>query len=129
LRVTTYGFEGLVVYQRAGSLADEIRADVLRWYSPDIWTLGVQLIRAADSVAANIAEGTGCTSMREQLRFYVIARRSLREVQQWIVRATARELPLPPESRRRSDEIGRMLNGLIRATAARNSKLETRNPS
>ena len=127
--MTAYGFEGLLVYQRAGWFSDEIRAHVLRWYSVDVWTLGIQLIRAADSVPADIAEGTGCSSTREQLRYYVIARRSLRELQQWLVRATLRDLSLPHGSRARSDEIGRMLNGLIRSTASRNSKLDTRNSS
>jgi four helix bundle protein len=52
-----HAFEKLIVYQRAGLLADEVRAYVRQWDSLDIWTSGVQLIRAADSVAANIAEG------------------------------------------------------------------------
>jgi four helix bundle protein len=124
VRVGVDGFEGLVVYQRAGALSDEIRAKVRTWASLDMWTLGIQLIRAADSVPANIAEATGRESPRDQLRYYVIARGSLREAQQWIVRAVVRELPLPDESRPRTDEISRMLSGLIRS---RITALETRN--
>jgi four helix bundle protein len=91
----------------------------------DAWTAGVQLVRAMDSVAANIAEATGRGSLRDQARFYVIARGSLREVQHWLVRAEARDLVVPARSRARVDEIGLMLNGLIRST--RREQPETRN--
>jgi four helix bundle protein len=122
--VAPLAFEGLGVYQKAGALADEIRAEVKSWDRLDGWSAGLQLIRAADSVAANIAEGTGRWSARDQARFYLIARGSLHEVQQWLIRATARGLPLPDKARERANEIGRMLNGLIRST---NQKPGTRN--
>jgi four helix bundle protein len=84
-----------------------------------VWSSGIQLIRAVDSVPANIAEATGRQSPRDQLRYYVIARGSLREAQQWLLRAVARDLPLPEDVQRRSDEISRMLSGLIRSTSSR----------
>src|SRR6185369_2422168 len=40
------GFEGLVVYQRAGKLSDAVRASVHSWWRLDVWTAGVQLVRA-----------------------------------------------------------------------------------
>jgi four helix bundle protein len=114
-------FEDLLVYRWAGALADEIRAHVHRWHPVDMWSSGIQVIRAADSVAANIAEGSGRRSLKDQARFYLMARGSLQEVQQWLTRALARDLPLPDNARARADEVGRMLNGLIRSTArARN---------
>jgi four helix bundle protein len=115
------GFQDLVVYWRAGALADDIRAAVTRWNRLDTWTAGAQLIRAADSVPANIAEATGRETLREQTRFYVMARGSVNETQQWLTRANARGLPLPPNAQDRADEVGRMLNGLIRKTRARAS--------
>jgi four helix bundle protein len=118
--VAARGFEDLAVYRQAGALADEIRVEVKAWDSLDGWSSGIQLMRAADSVAANIAEATGRWSARDQARFYLIARGSLNEVQQWLVRANARTLPLPQNARIRADEIGRMLNGLIRSTQTRN---------
>jgi four helix bundle protein len=116
----TGGFEDLAVYRRAGVLADEIRANVKDWDSLDGWSSGIQLMRAADSVAANIAEATGRWSRKDQARFYLIARGSLHEVQQWLVRAEARRLPLPVNARARAGEVSRMLNGLIRSTGTRN---------
>jgi four helix bundle protein len=113
------GFEDLVVYQRAAVLADEFRGEVRLWETLDIWTSEVQLVRAADSVAANIAEATGRETARDQLRHLVIARGSLREVQHWTLRARARELLLPDRASERSEEVSRLLSGLIRTTSDR----------
>jgi four helix bundle protein len=121
-------FNELVVYQRAGSFADDIHTCVKRWDPLDAWSAGIQLIRAADSVAANIAEGTGRRTFREQLRFYVMARGSLHELRHWITRATARGLFLPHDIHTRADEVGRMLNGLINTTRTRaNQQPRTKN--
>jgi four helix bundle protein len=112
-------FHELAVYRAAAALADDIRGCVRSWESLDMWSAGIQLLRSADSVAANIAEGTGRHSLRDQLRFYVMARASLYEVRHWLARATARNLNLPRDVEGRSDEAGRMLNGLIAATRRR----------
>jgi four helix bundle protein len=100
-------------------LSDEIRAAVSTWPSVDCWTVGVQLIRSADSVVANIAEATGRSTLKDQLRLLMVARGSVLEAQQWLMRAKARELQLPVDAQTRADEIGRMLNGLIRSTSRR----------
>jgi four helix bundle protein len=127
------GFKELAVYRSAGNLADEIRASVRTWESLDVWSAGIQLVRSADSVAANIAEGSGRHTFPDQLRFYVIARGSLHEVHHWLTRANARGLTLPNDAEDRAEEIGRMLNGLIVATRTRartqttNSELRTDN--
>jgi four helix bundle protein len=112
-------FNELAVYRLAGALADDIRSCVRTWDSLDIWSSGIQLVRSADSVAANIAEGSGRRSFRDQLRFYVIARASLHEVRHWVTRATTRGLTLPADVDGRADEAGRMLSGLIAATQRR----------
>jgi four helix bundle protein len=52
-------FKDLVAYRRARSLADEVRTSALAWQQFDRWTIGFQLVRAADSVGANIAEAFG----------------------------------------------------------------------
>src|SRR4051794_9099092 len=113
------GFQDLVAYQRAAALADELRGQVRSWDTLDIWSAGIQLVRAADSVAANIAEATGRETARDQLRYLVIARGSLREVQHWVLRAEARGLSLPHDVTKRSHEISRPLAGLIRTLSER----------
>jgi four helix bundle protein len=108
-------FEKLAVYQRAIALADEIAADVLRWPSFHRWTVGVQLVRAADSVGANIAEANGRARDPDQRRLLVIARGSIYETQHWLERARSRGLECPCKARERAAEVGRMLNGLVRS--------------
>jgi four helix bundle protein len=74
-------FTELIVWQ----LADAIRVQVLLLtarseFSRDL-KLHAQTEDAINSVCRNIAEGFGCDSHREFVRFLVIARRSLNEVQ------------------------------------------------
>jgi len=85
-------FENLRVYQLAEQLADEVWAIVGRWSAFSRNTVGGQLVRAADSVGANIAEGSGRGSYQDNRRFVKIARGSLSEVQHWLRRAYKRNL-------------------------------------
>jgi four helix bundle protein len=71
----------------------------------------MQLIRALDSVAANIAEAAGRWHDDDKRRLLRIARGSLYEAEHWLLSAELRGLDVPDASR--LDEIGRMLNGLI----------------
>ena len=54
--------------------------------------IGDQIIRSADSIAANIAEGYGRYSYREKLHFYYYARASWLETATWLEKARARNL-------------------------------------
>jgi four helix bundle protein len=103
----------LSVYGKAVALADEIRLVVRSWESLDRWTVGVQLIRAADSVGANLSEGLGRAGDRDQMRFLVISRGSAAETEYWLERATARNLDGVSSMPDRAREVSRMLNGLI----------------
>lgn len=85
-------FEDLQVYQLAEKLADEIWKIVVCWDYLAKDTVGKQLVRAADSVGANIAEGSGRGSYRDNQRFVKIARGSLYEVRHWLRRAYSRDL-------------------------------------
>jgi four helix bundle protein len=85
-------FESLRVYQLSEKLADQIWSIVLTWNVLARDTVGKQLIRAADSVGANIAEGTGRGTFVDNRRFVRIARGSLNETQHWLRRAYKRRL-------------------------------------
>ena len=72
-------FENLKVYQLAEELADKIWAIVLRWdyFAKD--TVGRQVVRSADGIGANLAEGTGRGTLQDNRRFVRMARGSLYE--------------------------------------------------
>ena len=85
-------FQDLRVYQLAERLADDIWKIVNGWESLPQDTVGKQIIRSADSIGANIAEGMGRGSYQENRRFVRIARGSLYETQHWLRRAYSRNL-------------------------------------
>ena len=85
-------FEKLEVYRLAERLADEVWEIVIHWDSLAKDTVGRQLVRAADSIGANIAEGVGRGSHADNRRFVRTARCSLHETQHWLRRAFRRGL-------------------------------------
>lgn len=85
-------FSQLQVYQLAEKLSDEIWAVVLTWDRFARDTVGNQIVRSADSIGANIAEGAGRGSFQDNKRFVKIARGSLNETQHWLRRAYQRKL-------------------------------------
>jgi len=88
----TTGFENLRVYILAEELADHVWEIVLKWDWLAKDTIGKQFIDSADSIGANIAEGTGRGSFADNKRFAKIARGSLFEVKHWVRRAYKRRL-------------------------------------
>ena len=85
-------FENLEIYQLAEQLADIVWDAVAGWdfFAKD--TVAKQLVRAADSVGANLAEGTGRSTYKDNLRFIGYARGSLYEVKHFLRRAHVRNL-------------------------------------
>lgn len=86
------GFVNLKVYQLSETLSDEIWDVVCNWNNLAKDTVGKQIIRSADSIGANIAEGAGRGSFQDNRRFVKIARGSLYETQHWLRRAFKRNL-------------------------------------
>ena len=85
-------FENLRIYQQSEQLADTVWRVVSGWDYFAKETVGAQLVRAADSIPANIAEGSGRGSVKQKKHFIRIARGSLYEVKNWLRRSHRRSL-------------------------------------
>ena|SRR5579862_289802 len=80
------------LFRMVEQFADSVWDLVLEWKTLAQDTVGKQLIRAADSIGANLVEGDGRYSIADSLHFFVIARGSARESRWWLRRALKREL-------------------------------------
>jgi four helix bundle protein len=122
-------FEKLQVYKLAERLCDEIWTVAKGWdyFSRD--TVGRQLVRAADSIGANIAEGTGRGSFLDNRRFIRNARGSLYETRHWLRRAHQRGLlgrDVVAKIRPTIDELSLKLSAYLRSMSELAAKrLET----
>ena len=82
--------EELDVYRMAMEIGERVWAIADGWnfFAKD--TVGKQLVRAADSIAANIAEGYGRYHYKENKLFCYYTRGSLMETKTWLQKATHR---------------------------------------
>ena len=85
-------FEDLDVYRLGEGLGDRIWDIVSTWQDFVKNSLGYQLVKSADSIGANIAEGFGRFHFAENKQFARIARGSLYETRHWLRRAYKRRL-------------------------------------
>ena len=92
LHMEQFSLNELRVYRMAEELADRTWELVRGWEAFARNTVGHQLVRAADSVGANIAEGYGRASPLDHQRFVRTARGSLYEVRHFLRRAEKRGL-------------------------------------
>ena len=114
----------LLVWQRAMDVAVSTYELTRQYPRDELFGLTSQSRRAAASVAANIAEGYGRATRQAYLNFLRIARGSLKELETHLV--LARRVGLAEPERTdvllgQTDELGRMLHGLI-------SKVQSRSP-
>jgi len=82
----------LEIYREAMEIGEEIWSIVTNWdfFAKD--TIGKQIVRAADSVAANLAEGYGRFHFKENQKFCYYSRGSAEETQTWLEKAARRNL-------------------------------------
>ena len=112
-------YQSLRVYQLAEKIADLVWRIVEGWGTGTASrTIGEQMIRSADSIGANIAEGSGRGSFQDNRRFVRIARGSLYETQHWLRRAYNRQLLQQSqidELREILDELSPKLNAFLKS--------------
>lgn len=87
-----YNLDDLAVYQLAESFSDEIWFIVHGWdyFAKD--TVGKQIVRSADSIGANIAEGYGRYHYKENRNFCYFSRGSILETKGWLKKTQTRNL-------------------------------------
>lgn len=110
-----FSFEGLEVYDKARSLVSDIYRIQNKFPKEERFGLGDQLRRAAVSITANLAEGSGRQSLKEKIHFIEISYGSLMEV--FCELQTACDLGYITESkinalRPQFTDIAKMLSGL-----------------
>lgn len=117
------------LYRRSSSVADEVWLATNRWPTFARDTVGIQLAKSVDSIAANLVEGDGRNYGPDAIRFFVYARASAREARHWIRRATVRSI-VSPESGEgwiaELTEIVRMVHALIRYRSEKRSVAKER---
>jgi four helix bundle protein len=110
--------DDLQVYQIAMKLGDKVWEIVLNWdyFAKD--TTVKQLVKAIDSIAANISEGFGRYHYGETKQFGYYSRGSLNESITWLTKAFNRKLISDDEFRSfmaNLNDLGVRLNNYIRS--------------
>jgi four helix bundle protein len=116
--------EDLDVYQISLNIGEEIWRIVAPWDSFARIAVGSQLVRSADSIAANIAEGFGRYHYKENRLFCYYARGSLLETKTWLFKAHKRALITEADFAALSAEIDglhKKLNAYIKSIGHRNT--------
>jgi len=104
------------VYRLAERLSDMV------WDAYDTWdfkaqkTMGLQIIRPSDSIAANIVEGCGRYSPADRKRFSTIRQGFIRGNKSVVAEGNSPQRQEIEEYKRVIDELGPKLNAFINKT-------------
>ncbi len=111
--------EDISAYRISFELANYIWNIVMKWdyFTKD--TVGKQLVRAVDSISANIAEGFGRYFKKDKVNFYHYSYGSISESLDWVKKAKIRNL-LKDEDEKYIinvlDKLPKEINNLINFT-------------
>jgi len=110
--------EELKVYQLSMDISEKIWQIVIKWdyFAKD--TLGKQLVKAIDSVSANLSEGFGRYFFKENKQFCYYSRGSLFETKTWLTKANNRKLINDKDFEilfKEIEIIGKKLNSYIKS--------------
>ncbi len=110
----------LIVWQKSMDLVVNVYRATENFPKAEVYGLTSQIRRAVTSIPANIAEGQGRRLTKEFLYFLANARGSLWELDT-LLEPAARlgflSSEVHEELRSQLDEVGRMLNGLMRSVS------------
>ena len=82
----------LEVYQLAEKISDLIWNEYDTWPEKVKKTMGYQIIRAADSISINLAEGYGRFTPADRKTFYRYSRGSFEETKAWLRKLIRRKI-------------------------------------
>ena len=118
--------EDFKTYNKAMEVGEKVWAVVLKWNYFEKDTIGKQLVKAVDSIAANLSEGLGRYHFKETKNFTYYSRGSLFETKTWLAKARSRQLlneNLFKELMTELDVIGKMINTYITSLGDNNGNI------
>lgn len=89
--------EDLEIYKLALEIGQNVWDIVAEWEHFPKKTIESQFVEAADSIAANIAEGYGRYFYKDRKQFCYYSRGSLMETKNWVTKSYNRKLITPEE--------------------------------
>lgn len=116
--------DDLRVYNISMQIAEKIWEIVNTWDYFSKNTVGKQLMRACDSISANLSEGFGRYSYKEEKQFSYYARGSLYETKTWLSKAKNRKLISDESFEKLSKELNDLaikLNNYIKSIGKKQS--------
>jgi len=116
-----YTLEKLEVYQLSEAFSDTVWDIVKSWDNFRKDTIGKQIVRSADSISANIAEGYGRYYYKESKQFFFYSRGSIQETKSWLSKCKRKKIIEPTKAAELLDEAEKILaklNGYIKFIAA-----------
>ena len=119
-------YRDLKVWQKAMDLVVESYKIVSLLPKNEVYSLGTQIQRAAVSIPANIAEGHGREHLGDYLHHLSCANGSLMELETHFLIANRLSYITEPQLEsllRSTNELGRMLSGLVNKLRARRETL------
>lgn len=111
--------DNINAYKIADSLSDFVWDLVSKWYWFNKSTLGVQYVKAVDSIGGNTAEGFGRYHKKDKQKFFYYARGSTYEALYWTEKSLKRKLIKQQEYAYILSELEKLpkeINWLIRIT-------------
>jgi len=121
----------LKIYNQAMEIGEKVWQDVTSWNYLEKDTVGKQLIRAVDSIAANLSEGYGRYHFKEEKNFAYYSRGSLYETKTWLTKAKNRNLISEQRFSEYSDSLTilvKMLNNYIKTIGPKPDSNEINEP-
>ncbi|HYO49783.1 MAG TPA: four helix bundle protein [Chloroflexia bacterium] len=123
-------YRELKVWEKAMDLVEAVYTVTRSWPREELYGLTSQVRRAAVSIPSNIAEGQGRTSTKEFLHHLSIAYGSLLELETQLLiaeRLHYLQIDTMKDLLASTAEVGRIINGLSRKLAIKQSNSLTTN--